>query len=288
MDHIELDLASKEMASMRRVIFLPHLGEFGWFIARCIRRIHQYAADEKIVCCEKGQEVYFPSASGFVYDWEQPVPEHDRRGIGNQYECHAPIKKLKERLHAEFPEHEVISNETLSTFGKFPDAKEWSQTFPLNPTKRGLKTDLVFGARNRAKVETVQNWDGWPKLADAVISVGHSFAVIGKRGSTRELPGAKHHSWDFDDASADVELLQNCRLYVGGNSGVTHLATFLQVPTIAACPGWPGGEWLEYMRYTTKAYFEHLPNRKPEHVIERTLKYFESTAVCRQSLDDRT
>jgi ADP-heptose:LPS heptosyltransferase len=41
-------------------------------------------------------------------------------------------------------------------------------------------------------------------------------------------------SWENgDDASSAIEMLKNCKLYIGFDSGATHLASFLGTNTFA-------------------------------------------------------
>ena len=57
---------------MRKVVYLPHYGEFGFLIMKHLRAVHNDQADVKIVCCERGNECLFPSATGSRTDCSGP------------------------------------------------------------------------------------------------------------------------------------------------------------------------------------------------------------------------
>src|SRR5258706_7066837 len=59
------------------VIFTPYYGEFGWMIMNHLRYVHAHPAKHKIVCCERGNECLFPSASEFIY-FDHPIKEDAR------------------------------------------------------------------------------------------------------------------------------------------------------------------------------------------------------------------
>ena len=55
--------------SDRPVVFMPNYGEFGNTIDKTIKMVHFFQAPQKIVCCQPGEEAYYPSADAFYYDW---------------------------------------------------------------------------------------------------------------------------------------------------------------------------------------------------------------------------
>lgn len=204
-----------EAGAGQRCLFLPMMGEFGHLVMSHIRIVHFHQASEKIVCCRRGEEVLFPSAAGFFYDYADPIADKfriatmrrcpfDWRGIEQLYPDHLPIKAgdmtPAEELIAIHPERRL----------------------PFKPTRRGLTADVVLGVRRRDFC-VERNWQHWQELADRIRVAGYTFAVIGAKPTSFDVTGQEAHSGDFDTDAA-IELLQSCRLYVGTDSGNSHLA----------------------------------------------------------------
>ena len=71
------------------------------------------------------------------------------------------------------------------------------------------------------------NWNRWQELVDLLASKGLTVGAVGSGKSSFILKNCQN-SWDFGDEDSAVEMLQNCQVYVGVDSGCTHLAAFLQ------------------------------------------------------------
>jgi hypothetical protein len=103
---------------------------------------------------------------------------------------------------------------------------------------------------------------------------GFTVGLIGRQETSFDLPSADVRSWEYDDASANIELLQNCKLYLGTDTGTSHLAAFCSTPMIVfRDPGpWP---LVDRMAQTTKSFFKFLPEAwdSPPQVIEAALSY---------------
>ena len=69
----------------RPILVLPYYGEFGHFVNSFIRQVHYLHAPAKIVCCRPGEEVYFPSATGFHYDWSDPFDPEQKVGYRDRW-----------------------------------------------------------------------------------------------------------------------------------------------------------------------------------------------------------
>ncbi len=95
---------------MRKVIYLPHYGEFGFLIMNHLRAVHEDEADAKIVCCERGYECLFPSATGFFHDYPTLKDEH-RGGDSSDWkwqECEDSDRRLRDLLPQKYPGYEVV------------------------------------------------------------------------------------------------------------------------------------------------------------------------------------
>lgn len=204
-------------------LFLPFVGEFGHMIMTHVRLVHWHKASRKVVCCRVGEECLYPSADEFVTDWEDPTP--DLKRIGTMRERQPDWSHLIER----YPGLHVLQSGGLT-----PEQELWpinaAERVPFAPYRRGLKADVVLGVRVRQFCPE-RNWRHWQRLADEIRRAGYSVAVIGVRPTTLDLVGQVHHSADYD-TSAAVELLEGCQLYVGTDSGSSHLAAAVGAPML--------------------------------------------------------
>src|ERR1700743_2948571 len=84
------------------MLFGPFLSEFGWQILTHVRHVHRSSANRKIVCCRPEDRVLYPSATSFFTDWEHPVPDGNRQGIGANWQSFPNLySKIKERYSIE-------------------------------------------------------------------------------------------------------------------------------------------------------------------------------------------
>lgn len=204
-------------------LFLPYVGEFGHKIMSHIRIVHLHAASHKVVCCQAGNEVLYPSADEFVTDWDHPVPDRER--VGTLRQRTFDWSSITRR----YPDHVAI------TAGDLPMEAEVhpfapGMRIPFAPRKRGLTVDVTLGVRHR-ECQPVRNWEHWRTVAAKLEAAGLTFAVIGQRDTSLDLPGQSYHSGDYDTDAA-IELMQNCKLYVGTDTGSSHLAAAVGVPML--------------------------------------------------------
>lgn len=213
--HVSRLLARLDDGAGRPCLFMPFLGEFGHLIMSHVRMVHFHRASLKIVCCRPGEEVLFPSAGGFVTDWPDPLTDIDRVGTDREPRAWPALAHKAAGLH-----HVPAGNLTLE---QEMHAIEPATRIPFRPKLRGLRADVVIGVRNRTFAPE-KNWRHWQVVADALTAAGLTFAVVGARDTSADLIGQRCHSGDYDTDAA-IELLQHCRLYVGTDSGATHLAS---------------------------------------------------------------
>lgn len=202
----------------KRVVFMPFVGEFGHLIMSHVRIVHFNRAAVKIVCCRPGQEVLFPSASGFITDWTHPVPDCFRVGTGRGFH----------RSGIDFPDIKALyEGHHFIKSGDLTPKQEIHPLFPLEkipfaPRRRGLWVDVAIGTRCRA-IFAERNWTHFQHLADALTRAGFTFATVGARPIVQDLAGQAFNTADFD-TDASIETVQNARLYIGTDSGASHLA----------------------------------------------------------------
>ncbi len=205
-----------EPGAGKACLFLPFVGEFGHQVMTHIRIVHWHKAKTKTVCCRKGEEVLYPSAKSFVTDWVDPIPDEWR--VASNRTIPTPWPKLVAKYPRLFHVHAGALTPEQELVAINP-----AERIPFKPKLRGLKADVVLGVRHR-QLFTERNWPAWHRTAEALTAQGISFAVIGAKPTSLDLPGQVCHSGDLDTDAA-VELLQNCRLYVGTDSGNSHLAS---------------------------------------------------------------
>lgn len=234
-----------KIGSGSKAVFLPFIGEVGWLIMHYMRLVHFSQAKYKIVCCRPGQEVLFPTADEFCTGWHYNAPDTSVTGTGNPMRWEFAAKA--------FPDAAPVPSGSLSNQQEFV-AIAPGQRIEISPKRRGLQVDVCIGARRR-ELLPAKNWPHWQKIADALTDAGLTFAVIGTRDSAYTLEGMTCMSGDYGDFDAAVELLQNCRLFVGADSGSAHLASVVDsrpmiVQNIPRPPHSTNWGWVHRMKAT--------------------------------------
>jgi hypothetical protein len=206
-------------AKNKAVIFSPFVGEFGHRLMHHTRLVHFIRnTTEKIVCCKPGEEVLYPTATAFEYDWIEPLADADRHGTDRGHRDWPLIV-------AKYPNHQLVQSGNLS-FGEEWHCIEPQTRIQFTPKRRNLKVDVCIGTRHREGYFAPKNWPHCQLIADAVKAQGLTFATIGGSGVSYHLDGEQYHSGDdFRDVDAAIELIQNCQLYFSQDSGCAHLAS---------------------------------------------------------------
>ena len=199
----------------KECLFLPFVGEFGHLILTHIRLVHFHKAKRKIVCCRQGEQVLFPSADDFVTDWTDPVPDNKRIATMRLHKFGWP--QLVARYRSAVPIHAGDLSPTQELH-----CIECAQRIPFRPNRRQLRPDVVLGVRYRVLFKE-RNWTHWQAVADSLAAHGITFATMGALETSHHVKGEQYHTGDLDTDAA-IESLQNCRLYIGTDSGSSHLA----------------------------------------------------------------
>jgi len=211
-------------------IFLPFCGEFGHLIISHIRQVHHHTAKHKIVCCKPGEQVLFPSATSFFFDWKDPIPDAEKAGTIRVSPYDRPPLQwplILERFPEAIPVKAGGMTMTQEHIPLYPEKR-----IPFQPRRRGLKADICLGVRSREFCPE-RNFPAksWQIIADAITTHGYTFGVVGKRPTSFDLAGQQWHSGDYD-TDASIEAIQNCRLWCGTDTGTSHLAAAIGVPMI--------------------------------------------------------
>lgn len=209
----------------RPCVFLPFVGEFGHKIMYHMRLVEWHEASEKIVCCRRGEEVLYPSADAYFYDWTDPIDDAERAGTDR-------IDRQWPKIEERYCDHVLIPGGGLTyreeMFCIRPEKRIDLQPFAV----RGLHVDVCIGTRARQFMPR-KNWPYAQLIGDWLRNQELTFAVIGTRASSYAVDGMKYPmSGDYGDIDAAVELLQNCRCFVGIDSGAAHLASTVGCPMV--------------------------------------------------------
>ncbi len=229
-----------KQANVEKVIILPFYGEFGWFLNSHIRLAHYFIASNKIVCCRKGEEVYFPSANNFFYDWKDIFEDYEKCGFRNtwpispSFKATAEEERLKTKLKSLYPEHRLLDFQ-------YAIPPELVQYFPIPiqfKKKYGIKVDIVICARKRHATGNfgdhgIRNFEKWPQVIVPLLQKGYRIGIVGKKETSYDYSVFDTRSWEYkDNNSAIFEMLSSARIYIGTDTGPTHLAALLKTPMI--------------------------------------------------------
>lgn len=216
-------LSRLDVGAGKTVLFLPFIGEFGHLVMTHLRIVHFNQAAQKIVCCRPGEQVLFPSADLFFTDWQDPIADKDRIATMRGREFHWP------EICRHFPKAVPLLAGNLTPSQELHCIRQ-GHKIEFRPRLRGLYPDVVLGVRRR-DFTPERNWPHWQQVAHALTANGYTFAVAGHRQTSFDLDGQRYHTGDYDTDAA-VESIQNCRLYVGTDTGVSHLAAAVGAPML--------------------------------------------------------
>jgi len=285
-------LSSIFTPSDKTTVFLPNYGEFGPIIDKLVKIVHFHQSPKKIVCCKRGEEALYPSASEFFYDWEDFVKDEDKWGFFSKRKISKYVNtnytNYKQKLSIEIDK--IISklggdNNYFYLWNFNIDkifTNKYSHIFrpELKPiTKCGLNVDIVISPRNR-KSRIESNCGFWEDIVCELTNNGYSVGSIGKEETSEKIKGISLNSWSHDDnSSAIIEMLQNCKLYIGIDTGTSHLASLLSVPMMVF---FHADAYDKYYSWSTKLmedittnYFYNIGTgiKSPSKIIDVVLEF---------------
>ena len=205
-----------------------------------IRSVHYSTAPEKIVCCRPGEEIYFPSASEFFYEWEHPFEDRVRSGFRDCYSFEAPASRAAAEvntlnlLRQKYPDSEVVE---LLYHIPFRDVHRYPVSLPLKPTATPSPDIVICARRRKCDIPEgdngLRNYPHWESIVEALTNYGLTIAQIGQEDTSFSLPGLLCRSWEHPNSTeVAIDLLRKCSLYVGTDTGPTHLAALLGSPML--------------------------------------------------------
>jgi hypothetical protein len=204
-----------------KVFFLPYLGEAGWFFMWHVHMVNQFHASEKIVCCKENERIYFPTATEF-YIHNYSNKDFDKSGTQHSFDF--GILKQQFRNCDLVPSDWLNGNdeETIPDyFYKYPLELE-SKVLVENPF------DIILGARYRERGPQ-RNWRHWDKIKSYLDSNKISYAILGKPETINPI---FKDCIILDNDETAIHCLKNCKLYIGNDSGSSHLAALCKAPML--------------------------------------------------------
>jgi len=212
--------------SEKPTVFMPFMGEFGFFINTYIRFIHYFKCPKKIVCCRPGEEIFFPSADEFMYDWNDFQQDKDRIGA-NIPAGNKQYRFLKTTLQQQYPNHEIVEvgHEISYRFVQF-------MPVPLEPFCDKIEVDVVIGPRNRPRDEQ-RNFprDKWQNIVRQL--KGWRIGIVGQEETSYDFEESVNKSWQYPQpADAMISMLKNCKVFIGTDTGTAHVAAMCGCPMV--------------------------------------------------------
>lgn len=137
------------------------------------------------------------------------------RGIGNvlQYQTAYPYR---------IPEWQ--SNLRLVGQSERVDVSDWCRDLDRTP-----RWDVGIVPGSKGGVWMRKRWPGMAKIAENFITQGKRVAVFGlEQDGVADIPG----EYITSEVSSLPDMLSGCRVVVGTDSGVTHLASSLGIPVV--------------------------------------------------------
>lgn len=208
------------------IIILPFYHEFGWRILKDIRWV-QSQKKHKICCIYPGDEPLYPNCVGYFYDWKNPIPEGKRAGWESKKQS-KHWRKYDKYLINRF----AITHPTW-TCVRPTYRNSWrtiNQKFEIIAENYFNPVDILIAPRYRAEMAPGRNLN-WEPLVNKIADT-KTIAICGHPESSTELPFTAAWQHPLGPTSGTIDLLAHCGVYIGGDSGVSHLAAIMDIPSI--------------------------------------------------------
>ncbi len=228
----------------RNVLCMPHHGEFGWYCNTYVRKVNQIKADNLVVVCPESHKVYFPNATEFYHDYDEEediLPFSDKRNKGRKV-CGGNWAfyrafELTQRIIKENPKWEDYHLWRPQSSGLYEFGMDPAYLPDFKP-KVKVEVDLVLSVRDLGDHHAFRNSQVQKSHIDQLkeklpwLRIG----IVGTEKGTQDMD-VNEYSFKYDDPEdAAVSMLQNCGLAFVENTGVMHLASLCNAPTLVYSP----------------------------------------------------
>lgn len=279
------------------VVFLPNYGEFGPTIDKLIKIVHFTKAPYKIVSCKYHERAFFPSADMYFSGWNYNLIDDTyrwgfftkkrillKRGkrVSNPHveeywkQADEEIQRIKDKFGNDYEYIDLrhLSNDMTWTTHY---SHLFRFQFEINKMKWNFP-DVVISPRNKLARHD-NNFEHWEDFAKVMNDNGYSVGCVGSKESSFQIPQSIMDSWEFsDNARAAIEMLAHCKLYVGLDTGPSHLASFMSVPMIVFQHNNPNSSGTWVIEKMTEGWFcdlgKHVTNY--DIISNKALEYLKS------------
>ena len=201
-------------------IILPFRGEFGMKLMRHVPQVNAISAcsrREKIVCCEPGEEAFYPSAMKFeICDKNDDDMRRESYGKDSGY-----ISKYMMYLKKKYPKAEFVKTNKDMPCEYF---------IPKPYVTYDIKNDVVICPRKR-NYGAEKNWKHWVETSKRLQSEGLNVFAAGAADSSYDVPCSK--AWEYDRClDATIDAIGNSKLVLATDAGIAHLAVQCGKPLI--------------------------------------------------------
>jgi hypothetical protein len=155
------------------------------------------------------------------------------------------------------------------------------ETLPFESHGSSAKTQ--FPALERGRRVPRRNFPRWSEVVAGLKKYGLTIGQAGLAETSVGLP-VDSRAWDFENARlASLGLLKNCRLFLGTDSGLTHLAAAMGKPIIAfrRPDGGPDilNSFSKIMASRRQSYFQEVAQgwEFTESIVAAVAAYFKKT-----------
>ena len=191
-------------------------------------------------------------------------------------------KYVKEQTD-EFNVIDVTNDELAKVFGlnfkKLNGLPLHSQIIIDYKTNSSLKLDVAIAPRYK-NLFPQRNFDHWNIIVDYLLDAGLKVGVIGKQQETYLFKNkGVIYSFEQDDPSeTSLNLLSNCKFFIGTDSGVAHVYHNLLKPCFLFRTATQNGpnEIASYPLINKNCYVKLLTDNSTEYIAKNVIKEIDS------------
>lgn len=215
-------------------VFLPWRLEFGTMLMYWVRYVNLHIKtgppEHSVVCCRRGDEILFPLADQYYYDWEDLPDAKKRWRTAKEDGYHLYLQSLADTMRGRFPDCEFVYPPR-----KFPKDLSAGSFVPVQrgAPPRGISGAVVMAPRYREHGGH-RNWPYWGRLAlDVQAKTGRRVFVVGIKSSSVDLACVPEEfkAWNYtDNLSTTLWAMRMSPLTVTTDSAMAHLAVLAGAP----------------------------------------------------------